>query len=147
MMLTFQGSIRSSRWGPHAITGDKGSEIIDELKPGREDYVIEKRRYSGFYEADLDLTLRELGVEVLILTGLHTNCCVKHTAADAYFRGYKIIAPEDATEDLTKEDHDHGLEEMKKFYKAEVTTTSDVIRDMKAMSFWVVGPKPKKELK
>lgn len=46
-----------------------------------------KRRYSAFFATDLDLTLREMGVDTLIITGLVTNICIQHTAADAFFRG------------------------------------------------------------
>ncbi|WP_309492632.1 isochorismatase family cysteine hydrolase [Candidatus Hecatella orcuttiae] len=117
-------------WGAHAVKGTKGAEVIDELKPQKGDFVIEKRRYSGFFETDLDILLRELKVDRVILTGLHTNCCVKHTAADAMFRGYKIIIPEDGVEAFSEEDHRSGLEYLKKFYKASVMSTREVLEEM-----------------
>ncbi|MGH2490916.1 MAG: cysteine hydrolase family protein, partial [Candidatus Limnocylindria bacterium] len=48
---------------PHALVGTKGAEIIPELAPARGDVVIPKRRYSGFFGTDLDITLRERGVD------------------------------------------------------------------------------------
>lgn len=115
-------------WGPHAIKGTKGAEVISGLKPREIDIVVEKRRYSGFYSTDLDDILKELNVNTLILTGLHTNCCVKHTAGDAFFRGYKVVVPEDCVEAFTEEDHRWGLEYMRKFYNAEITTCEEVLR-------------------
>ena len=44
---------------PHAIAGTKGAEIIPELAPEDDEDVIPKRRYSGFFGTDLDITLRE----------------------------------------------------------------------------------------
>lgn len=54
--------------------------------------VIPKRRYSGFFHTDLDLLLRELGVDTVIMTGLHTHMCARYTSADAYCLGYDIVA-------------------------------------------------------
>ena len=50
-------------WGDHAIRGTKGAEVIPELPIKENDYVILKRRYSSFFQTDLDLLLKELGVK------------------------------------------------------------------------------------
>ena len=83
-------------WGEHGIRGTQGSEPVAsfDLQPG--DIVIPKRRYDGFFQTDLDLTLRELGVDTLIAVGADANICVLQTLAGAYFRGYKTIVPADA---------------------------------------------------
>ena len=120
------------RWGKHAIKGTKGAEVIPELKPTAKDYVLEKRTYSGFHETGLDMLLRGLyrgdGVKTVILTGLHTNICVRHTAADAFFRGYKIIVAEDGVEAFTQEDHEQGLEYLKNVYNAKTMKIDQIIR-------------------
>jgi len=56
---------------------------------------VAKRRYSGFFETDLDLRLRELGVRHVVLTGVVTNICVRSTAHDAFFRGYDVVIAEE----------------------------------------------------
>ncbi|MGN0962786.1 MAG: cysteine hydrolase family protein, partial [Clostridia bacterium] len=56
-------------WGDHAIAGTKGAEVIPELELSETDYVVPKRRYSGFFHTDLDLLLKELGVDTVIMTG------------------------------------------------------------------------------
>jgi ureidoacrylate peracid hydrolase len=78
---------------PHCIEGTWGAQVVDALKPDESDYRVRKRRYSGFYETDLDLRLRELGIETVITTGIVTNICVRSTVHDAFFRGYKVIVP------------------------------------------------------
>ncbi len=115
-------------WGPHAIKGSRGASVVEELKPEEGDFVVEKRRYSGFFQTDLDLLLRELGVDTLVLTGLTTNVCVKHTAADAFFRGYKVIVVEDCTGAFTLEDHLDGLKYMKNIYGVEIVKSSDILK-------------------
>lgn len=80
---------------PHCIEGTWGAEVIEELAPQEEDYCIPKRRFSGFYQTDLDLVLRELGVKTVIATGVVTNICVRSTCHDAFFLGYNVIVPSD----------------------------------------------------
>ena len=50
-------------WGDHAIAGTEGAKVIPELKVSDKDYVVPKRRYSGFFQTDLDILLKELGVK------------------------------------------------------------------------------------
>ena len=114
-------------WKQHAVSGTWGAQVVDELKPAEKDYVIHKRRYSAFFATDLDLLLRELNVDTLILTGLVTNVCVQHTAADAFFRGYKVIVLRDCVEAVNEETHTTALEYMKTFYGCTVTTLSEAL--------------------
>jgi len=116
------------KWGKHAMKGSKGAEVISQLKPTKEDIILEKRAYSGFFETGLDSVLRNLKVDALILTGLHTNMCVRHTAADAFFRGYKLVIPQDATEAFTEKDYKEGLEYLKNVYNAEITETDKIVK-------------------
>jgi len=119
------------KWGEHAMKGTKGAEVIPQLKPEKGDYIIEKRTYSGFFETGLDSLLRSLNVNTLILTGLHANMCVRHTAADAFFRGFKLIVPRDATEAFTEEEYQEGLEYLKNVYNAEITETEKITKKWK----------------
>jgi nicotinamidase-related amidase len=73
------------------------------------------------------MLLREHGVDTVILTGLHTNICVRHTAADAFYRGYRVIVPTDAVEAFTAEDHEDGLEYLKKVYGAELSSVDELL--------------------
>jgi nicotinamidase-related amidase len=122
------------KWGKHAIKGTKGAEVIPQLKPMEKDYIVEKRTYSGFYETGLDLLLRSLyhgeGVKTVILAGLHTHMCVRHTAADAFFRGYKIIIAKDGVEAFTQEDHEQGLKYLEYVYNAKLMTVNEIIREL-----------------
>lgn len=116
------------RWGGHAMKGTEGAEVIPQLKPAKSDYVLEKRTYSGFFETGLDLLLRKMNVDTIVLTGLHANICVRHTAADGFFRGYKIVVPRDATEALSEPEYRQGLEYLKKVYDAEITETDEMVK-------------------
>lgn len=117
-------------WGPHGMKGTKEAEVIKDIKPEKGDYVIGKRTYSGFFATDLDMLLRDLKVDTVIITGLHANICVRHTSADAFFRGYRIVIPEDAVEAFTEKDYKEGLEYLKMCYKAEVKKVDEVIKEL-----------------
>jgi nicotinamidase-related amidase len=123
------------KWGKHAIKGTKGAEVIPELKPTAKDYIVEKRAYSGFYETGLDSLLRSLnkgeGVKAVILGGLHTNICVRHTAADAFFRGYKIIIAKEGVEAFTDEDQEQGLKYLEYAYNAKTMAVDEIIKNFK----------------
>lgn len=114
-------------WGEHAIVGTEGAKVIPELKVGEGDYVIPKRRYSGFFQTDLDITLKELGVETVVMTGLHTHMCVRHTSADAYSLGYDVVVAKEATDSFTEEDYLGGLAYLKTCYGADAYTNEELI--------------------
>ncbi len=59
-------------------------EIADLVKPALGDIIIDKYRYSGFYESNLDLMLKGLGIRHLIVGGVLTDVCVLSTFMDAY---------------------------------------------------------------
>lgn len=117
-------------WGDHAIAGTEGAEVIPELKLCENDYVVPKRRYSGFFHTDLDLLLKELGVTAVIMTGLHTHMCVRHTSADAYQLGYKIVVAKDATDSFTEEDYNYGIKYLKEVYGAEITDVDTLLKTL-----------------
>lgn len=113
-------------WGDHAIVGTKGAEVIPELKQCEKDYVVPKRRYSGFFRTDLELLLKELGIETVIMTGLHTHMCVRHTSADAYCLGFEVVVASDATDSFTEADYQSGIEYLKSVYGATVYTVDEL---------------------
>jgi len=115
-------------WGPHAVKDSWGAEIIDELKPEKSDFHVLKRKYSAFQGTDLDMLLRELKVDTLILTGVVTDICIQHTAADAFFRGYKLIVPKDCVEAVDESTQKAAIEYLKKAYGCEITTTDELLK-------------------
>lgn len=117
-------------WGDHAIAGTKGAEVIPELGPVEGDYIVPKRRYSGFFQTTLDMLLRELGVKTVVLTGLHAHMCVRHTAADAYQNGYEVVAASDCMDSFTKEDYEYGIKYLRDTYGALVMTGAEVLSNL-----------------
>ena len=71
-------------------------ELIDELNPLSQDIVIEKPRYSGFFNTALDSMLRSRGIRNLVFVGIATNVCVESTLRDGFFLEYFGVALSDA---------------------------------------------------
>ena len=94
--------------------------------------MIPKRTYSAFDGTGLDRALNGLyggkGVDTLIITGLHTNICDRHSSYDAFTRGLKIIVAEDGVEAFTEEEHLSGLEYIKRMYGADIKKINEIIK-------------------
>ena len=114
-------------WPPHCIMNTKGAEVIDELNPQEDDYYVKKRRYSAFYGTDLDLTLRELGVKKLYITGVVTNICVLHTASDAVLRNYGVTVVRDCTTALNDYDYEYAMKHMRNVLNVEVVSSEEFL--------------------
>lgn len=65
-------------------------EVIDEIAPLEDDIIIDKYRWSAFYETSLDLFLRSMDVKHLIIGGFVTDGCLMTSVFDGYFRNYQI---------------------------------------------------------
>jgi nicotinamidase-related amidase len=122
-------------WGTHAIKGTWEAEVIPELAAEKAvDHIVEKRTYSGFFETGLDSLLRGLyngdSAKTVILGGLHTNLCVRHTAADAFFRGYHIVVAEDGVEAFNDRDQRESLKYLEYVYDAKIMAVNSIIQEI-----------------
>jgi isochorismate hydrolase len=75
--------------------------------------VVIKKRYSAFYETDLDQLLRRLRPDALILAGINTHACVRVTAIDGYQRDWEIVVAEECVDSYDREHHDISMKYMK----------------------------------
>jgi len=115
-------------WGEHAMRGSEEAKIIRELEPTEKDVVLYKRSYSGFRDTGLDIVLRALGVDTVVLMGIHTHICVLHTAWDAFYYGYNIVVVKDGVAAFSPEDHEYALKYMEKVYGAKIVSSDEVLR-------------------
>ena len=122
----------------HAVAGTWGSDFIKELYPEGDEYIIPKRRHSAFAHTDLDLYLKEEGIDTVVLTGVWTNVCVRSTATDALANAYKVITLSDGVHSKNQEMHEYGLNDLSIFTKV---ITIDEYMDAweKGIDPWVGG--------
>lgn len=108
------------RWPPHAILGTPGQKVVEEISPRKGDFVVYKRRFSGFSGTELDLLLRELGVEKLKIAGILTNICVFLTSIDALNLGYEVEILKDCVASTSPRFHNFALEELEEVFKIKL---------------------------
>jgi len=108
---------------PHCVRGSEESEVIPELQEFAEE-VIPKRRFSCFFETNLDQRLKELNPDKITVVGVCTNICVLYSVADARNRDYAVEVPADCVATFDAEAHEFALRQLKTVLGAEVTGTS-----------------------
>ncbi|HKP27931.1 MAG TPA: isochorismatase family cysteine hydrolase [Gemmatimonadales bacterium] len=110
-----------AKWPPHSMKGTEWSEVTEELRPQPGDLVIGKTTYSPFVSTEIDAELKKRGIRRLYITGLHTDCCARHTSGDAFQRGYDLVWVTDGLQAFSDEAHRTGLEYFSAWYATDAT--------------------------
>ncbi len=106
----------------HCVRGTEETEIIPELA-AYEGERIPKRRYSAFYDTDLDQRLAALKPDKITVCGVCTDICVMHTTADARNRDYRVEVPVDCVASFDPIAHKFALDHMEKILGAALLNT------------------------
>jgi len=117
-------------WKGMCVEGSPESEIHRDIAPLAGEKVVSKHRYSAFYGTDLEIVLRCLGIEDLVVSGIMTNLCCESTARDAYFRDFRVFIPADGTASINEEMHLASLLNLA-FGFAYVAGARSIISDLK----------------
>lgn len=113
-------------WGPHAMRGTPGAEVIAELEPALGELIVPKRSYGAFEGTGLAQALADRGVGEVVLTGQHTHICVRHTAYGALVAGLGILVPRDAVCAFEGVDEEGALAYLVMTYGARITTVAEL---------------------
>jgi ureidoacrylate peracid hydrolase len=101
---------------PISVRGTWDAQIIDEIKPKEDDYIIIKRRDSAFQDTELRMWLQSIGINVLVFCGIDTSICVETSLRDAFNLGYDIILISDATASGIKNHYETTLARVRDYY-------------------------------
>ncbi len=94
----------------HCLASDPRTDIAKEEMGWRDgDYEVPKRRYSAFFGTDLEILLRGLKAETLLLCGGLTDVCVHYTFVDAHQSDYFCRVVEDCVAGSSLEAHEASL--------------------------------------
>ncbi len=99
------GGMLNEWWGELILRGTKDWEFLPEIAIEPGDIVLPKKRYSAFFETNLDKALRNKGIRDLILSGVMTNLCCETTARDAFMRDYRVFFLIDGTATASEKQH------------------------------------------
>lgn len=91
------GGMLARWWDELIIDGTADAEILPEVAPHKDEKIISKRRYSAFFQTDLQATLQQRQIQQIIIGGVMTNLCCETTARDAFVRDYEVIFLSDGT--------------------------------------------------
>ncbi|WP_105434957.1 cysteine hydrolase family protein [Neorhizobium tomejilense] len=86
-----------------AIEGTRGAQLHPDLNWFPNDRTIIKKRYSAFFQTELEDSLRELGVAQLVLCGVNTHACIRTAAIDAYQRDLRVVLPVECIDSYSEE--------------------------------------------
>lgn len=115
--------------GTSLVRGTKSAEILDSLKPVDGEYLVVKQRWSAFFLTELDLLLRRLGVDQIVVTGVQTPNCIRGTVWDANSLDYEVIVLTDGTGAQTNAVHEANLLDMKNI-GIQLMTTEEFVNSL-----------------
>jgi len=118
---------------PLCIRDTWDSNIIEALKPGGGDLVVQKRRDSLFQDTEFELWLRSLRVDTIVFAGIDTSICVESSLRDAFNRGWDVILLSDATASLNDQFYETTIAEVKENFGL-VMSTEQLFNSLKSSS-------------
>ena len=109
--------------------GAEDTPTYHEIAPEPGEKIIQKHRYSAFFDTDLHTYLRGCDVDTVIITGCMTNYCCGATARDAFFRDYKVIFGSDLNATDNQEVHEAELKTLRRGY-ARVIPLDEILKEL-----------------
>ena len=104
----------------------RGKPVVEQLPPEDDDYFVLKPKHSAFFQTPLEMLLKYLSANTLILTGMAGDICVLFSANDAYMRDFRIIVPPDCTASEEEAHHRQVLMLMRRVLKAEILPSTEI---------------------
>ena len=99
---------------------------IDHRYLGCDATLLQTSEIRSSVQCGLEVLLRRLGAETLILTGFATDICVLFTANDAYMRDLRIFAPADCIVSNTPVENDHALRQIGLVLKGNLSPSAQL---------------------
>ncbi|MGN2259519.1 isochorismatase family protein, partial [Pseudomonas aeruginosa] len=125
-MTEEQRGLLKDFWGPGMRASPADREVVEELAPGPDDWLLTKWRYSAFFHSDLLQRMRAAGRDQLVLCGVYAHVGVLISTVDAYSNDIQPFLVADAIADFSEAHHRMALE-----YAASrcamVVTTDEVL--------------------
>ena len=113
---------------------ERDDDLLPEVERQGDEMVFSKTSSSAFSSTDIEMVLRRMHIEHLVVTGIVTEGCVELTARDAADRGFRVTLVEDACSASTPEAHDDAIQRMTDGGFIAARSAADVIAEVKEMS-------------
>jgi len=112
------------------VRGSWGAAPAEGLEPQDGDHVVEKMRMNGFFQTRLDILLRGLGADTIVITGAWTNMSIEHTARHGADAGYRVWVASDGTS-TTGDEWQHAALDYAMTNVASVATCDELAQGLK----------------
>lgn len=116
---------------PLCIRGSRDSDVIDELRPEPDDFIVEKRRDSVFQDTEFDLWLKAFRADTVIFCGIDTYVCVESSVRDAFNKGYDVIVVKDCVASRNPRHHLASLDQIEEAF-GWVLNSTELIENIQA---------------
>ena len=118
----------------HCLEGEPGTPLAaEEMDMRPTDYFIHKRRYSGFFGTEMEILLKGLKAQTLILVGGMTDVCVHYTFVDAHQHDYYVRVVSDSVGGTSDAAHQASLNAMEYLQAGAVQTTDEIVAKLRAL--------------
>lgn len=116
----------------HSVAGDPMADIHPLLAPQKQDILVRKQRWSGFFATNLELILRRAGIDHLIMIGVWSEACFETTVWDAIWRDFRITIVKDACGTATELMHMTSILDLANWlYGGSIITSSELAKALK----------------
>ncbi len=121
---------------PLCIRGTWDSDVIDELRPEPNDFIVEKRRDSVFQDTEFDLWLKAFRADTVIFCGIDTYVCVESSVREAFNKGYDVIVAKDCVASRNPRHHETSLDQVEEAF-GWVLNSAELIEKIQTGQFVV----------
>ncbi len=118
----------------HCVEDDPDTAFVPELTPQPDEYFVPKRRYSAFFGTDLEILLKGLKAETLVLCGALTDVCVHYTFVDAHQHDYRVRVAQDVVGGSVQAAHDASLIAMEYLQTGALRPSAEIVEAFRAYS-------------
>lgn len=101
-----------------------------KINPGKDSIIVEKHRYSAFYQTDLDIILQSLNIKEIFITGVNTEVCIDTTAREGFMRNYRTNVLSDLVATVTPGVQELTLKTLNNYF-GDVLTSKTVLDRLK----------------
>ena len=108
------------------IKGSDWVKVDERIRPRPSEQVVVKKYASAFFDTMLDMELRGLGVDTLVMVGCTTSGCIRASAIDSMQHGFYTVVVRDAVGDRAKDPHEVNLFDIDAKY-GDVVSSGEVL--------------------
>lgn len=115
----------------HCLEGNPGTDVAaEEMDMRPTDYFVPKRRYSAFFGTDMEILLKGLKAQTLVMVGGMTDVCVHYTFVDGHQHDYYCRVISDSVGGTSPAAHEASLAAMEYLQEGAVLSTDQIVAEL-----------------